>query len=323
MSQQPGFSWSDLAFGDTAPVNRLKATFIAAPRELSPARFKELIKQYLPAGNILLGLAEEDYVLGFENQPQFKVLRAATVAPLIERVNSASSRHKIYSLTYRQRDSKYVFEKLRFRRVVLVNGSWKYAFHTQAPYYVLANRHVPYDMVSPFTDETEARAFEQRTEPLVQERLPKAGRYDERGMLAAAALAASGSYDYSFQTGVALGRGQGNDYELLLASYNRVVPYQTYAMHHGAARERHFSPMHDLNHYDTNHAEVELLIEAGRSKLDLAGTTAFINLLPCPTCARMFSATDIATFVYTEDHSDGYAVKLLEASGKTVRRLVP
>jgi len=120
-----------------------------------------------------------------------------------------------------------------------------------------------------------------------------------------------------------LGRRTTEQYELIATSFNRVVPYQTYAMHNGAAREKNFSPMHDLNHYDTNHAEVELIIKAQKLGIDLHGTTLFINLLPCPTCARMFVSTDIAEFVYREDHSDGYAVKMLETAGKAVRRVVP
>jgi deoxycytidylate deaminase len=111
-------------------------------------------------------------------------------------------------------------------------------------------------------------------------------------------------------------------YKPLGGAFNKVVPYQTYAMHHGSAREKNFSPANDLNHYDTIHAEVALLINAQKNKTDLAGTTLFINLMPCPTCARMLSQTDIEEFVYSVDHSDGYAVKMLEAAGKKVRRVV-
>nr|AIA17188.1 Cytidine and deoxycytidylate deaminase zinc-binding region [uncultured bacterium] len=120
-----------------------------------------------------------------------------------------------------------------------------------------------------------------------------------------------------------MGVKKNGKYKLLATTFNPVVPYQTYAMHHGASREINFSPPHDLNHYDTTHAEVELVIKAQKEKIDLKGTILFINLLPCPTCARMLSRTDIAEFVYVQDHSDGYAVKMLEASGKKVRRLVP
>jgi hypothetical protein len=37
----------------------------------------------------------------------------------------------------------------------------------------------------------------------------------------------------------------------------------------------------------------------------------------------MLSETDIEEFVYSIDHSEGYAIKLLEAAGKKVRRIVP
>jgi deoxycytidylate deaminase len=93
-------------------------------------------------------------------------------------------------------------------------------------------------------------------------------------------------------------------------------------MHHGYAREINFSPANDLNYYDTNHAEVEAVIAAGEQGIDLAGTTLFINVLMCPTCSRLFTSTGIAEFVYREDHSAGYAIQMLQAAHKTVRRLV-
>ena len=80
--------------------------------------------------------------------------------------------------------------------------------------------------------------------------------------------------------------------------------------------------MHDLNHYDTVHAEVDLIVKAQKAELDLHDTTLFINLLPCPSCARMFTQTDIAEFVYVEDHSDGYGFKMLTAANKKIRRIV-
>jgi hypothetical protein len=36
----------------------------------------------------------------------------------------------------------------------------------------------------------------------------------------------------------------------------------------------------------------------------------------------MFCETDIAEFVYSEDHSAGYAIALLEKAGKKVRRVI-
>lgn len=313
------FDWNELAFGSKKPVNELNAIFIAAPRDISTTRFTQLVKEYLPMGNIVLGLAKEQYVDGFGSQPQFKMLQAAAVQSTIDKVSAASKAHKIYTLSYFQRDTAFIFDKLKLKKIVLVRGSWKYPFHTQPPYYVIAQKHLTYEMVSPFASEEEARRYEANVMPQIS--VPK-GTFTAEQMMEHAATVATRSFDYTFQTGVALGRKKGKDYTFLAQGFNKVVPYQAYAMHHGASREINFSPVNDLNHYDTIHAEVDFMINAQRQKIDLAGTTLFINLLPCPTCARMFSQTDIAEFVYSEEHSGGYALKMLEAAGKKVTRIV-
>jgi hypothetical protein len=313
------FDWTDLAFASKKPLSELDAIFIAAPREFSPDRFKQIIKTYLPHGHIILGLAKEPYVLGLENQPQFKMLEAQTVRPIIDQVNIKSP-HKIATLSYFQRDLPFILEKINIRRAVFINGSWYQAFHLHPEYYALTRRRIDYELISPFTSETEAHDY---AAGLPQPPRPTNKLLTEAEMLQSADDIAKYSLAYSeFQTGVSLGRRKGSKYELMLTEFNPVVPYQTYAMHHGASRERNFSPMNDLNHYDVNHAEVQTIVTAGRKGIDLAGTTLFINLLPCPTCARMFMAADIAEFVYREDHSAGYAIKMLELAGKTVRRLV-
>jgi deoxycytidylate deaminase len=312
------FDWSDLAFGSKEPLRELKATFIAAPRELSQKRLTQLIKTYLPGGNIILGLSKEQYVDGFEGQSQFEMLDHETVKPLVDKVN-ASSPHKIVTLHYFQRELPFLLEKIKCRRTVFVNGSWKYLFHTQPQFYTLVNQHIPYELVSPFCDEDEARSY---LDSIKLPALLEKGAYSEVEMLTLADQAATHSFDNGFQTGVSLGERQGDNYRLLATTFNAVVPYQTYAWHYGATREINFSPMHDLNHYDTIHAEVSLIVTAQKRGIDLNGTTLFINLLPCPTCARMFTQTDIDEFVYREDHSEGYAIKMLELAGKKVRRVV-
>jgi dCMP deaminase len=317
------FDWSELAFGSKKPLKELDAIFIAAPREVSVTRFKQLVQTYLPKGNIVLGIAKESYIQGFEDQPQFRTLRQDDVQTIIDKVNTASKKHQIYVLSYFQRDFAHIIEKIPLKHVALINGSWKYSFHTLPQYYILANQRTSFELISPFASEQEAHDYEARVMPEIEANHPfQPGIYDEQEMMAKAGEVAQYSFDYAFQTGVALGKPNGDKYDLLAWSYNSVVPFQTYAMHNGASRETHFSPPHDLNHYDAVHAEVELIVAAGKKGLDLTGTTMFINLLPCPNCARMFVETDISEFVYTEDHSNGYAVHMLEAAGKKVRRLV-
>ena len=313
------FDWNNLAFASKKPLRELNAVFIAAPRQISTERFKQLIKQYLPKSHIMLGVAKEPHVLGLENQDWFRTLQLDDVQAINDKVNQ-EGKHKIHTLEYFQRDLPYILEKVEFTHHVFINGSWYHAFHQRPEHYRLAQRKASYELVSPFIDEAEAKAYAQSLPSAPK--LP-AALLSEQQMLALAGDIASYSLAYSeFQTGVAIGRRQARGYKPLLATCNQVVPYPTYAMHHGASRERNFSPTNDLNHYDVNHAEVAAVVAAGRQKIDLKGTTLFINLLPCPTCARMFTITDIDEFVYTQDHSDGYAVRMLEAAGKRVRRLV-
>lgn len=313
------WDWNDLAFSSKKPINNVCATFIAAARELTTKRLVQLVKAYLPHGNILLGMAKEPFVLGLEGQPQFRMLQPNIAQPLIDKVNAASPTHKIYTLSYYQRDLPFILGKIDIKKAVFVNGSWYRAFHLRPEYYTLAKRGVAYELVSPFTNDAEARAFAANTK---LQSLPKDGLYTQKEMMDLGQQAARHSFAYSeFQVGVSLGRKKGSRYELLGLAHNSVVPYETYAMHHGAAREVHFSPMNDLNHYDAVHAEVMMVIKAQKERINLKGTTLFINLLPCPSCARMFTQTDISEFVYVNDHSEGYGFNLLTTAGKKVTRM--
>lgn len=319
MTQTFDFAWTNLAFGSKKPVSNLAATFIMAPRTLSRRRLVQLIKTYLPKGNVVIGISQEPHVLGLEGQPQFTMLTHTEITPLLQATNAASPKHKLYTLAYSQRDITYVLDKINFARVVLVRGSWYTAFHLRPEYYMLVRQGVPYEMVSPFADEAEALAYATTT---AFTPISLTGKHTAKGMLQLAAQAAQRSYDYAgYQTGVALGHKQGGTYKAVATAHNKVVPYETYAMHHGAVREQHFSPMQDLNHYDTVHAEMQLLATAVTQLTELSGASLFINLLPCPHCARTLSQTPIQEIVYVRDHSDGYAIRLFEATGKTVRRL--
>lgn len=321
------FDWNELAFGNKKPLNSLKATFIAAPRQMSSARFTELLKEYLPKGNILLGVAKEEYIDGFEGQPQFKTLALKDVQGIIDRVDKAGLPHKVYVLHYFQRELVPILQELKFQHVLLVRGSWRYSFHTRPEYYTIVKKRLPYTMISPFRNEDEAREYEKHMKSTFTEQLSPddSVTYSERDMLELANKLAKASYDYSFQTGAALGARlspRSNRYKYVAGGFNKVMPFQTYAMHYGAAREVNFTPPNDLSYYDAIHAEVKLLINAHRFGKDIRDTTLFINLMPCPTCSRMLAESDIAEVVYSIDHSDGYAVRMLEAAGKKVRRVV-
>lgn len=319
------FDWDQLAFASKKPLKQLKATFVLAPRHMSEARLQQLAKDYLPKGNLVIGIAKEKYIEGFEGQPQFASLDLDDVLPLVKKIHQAKTPHKLYVLTYYQRNAVHILEKDLFARVLLINGSWKSAFHNRVEYYTLTSHQIPFAYLSPFVDENEAKSYEKKLSKQLDSIAPthiETVLCTESEILYQAQQISLRSYDYCFQTGATLARKKGSKYQELVKAWNQVVPYETFALHHGSVREKNFSPPGDLNFYDTVHAEVELILSAQQSKLDIKHTTLFINLMPCPTCARMLCETDIAEVVYQYDHSEGYAITMLEAAGKTVRRVV-
>jgi len=315
------FTWSELAFGSKKPLSSLKAIFIAAPREISVKRFTQFVKEYLPIAPIVVGIAAEDYIDGFEFQPQFKTLQQKTIQSVIDKVNASATVHKIHSLTYQQRDLPFILEKVTFLKTVFVNGSWHHSFHTLPQYYTLMNNRIPYTLVSPFSDEAEALQYEADITKQIPEATVKKIMNETELMLAADEVAKQ-SFDNGFQTGAVLAKKTKNGYQLIETGFNKVVPYQTFALLEGASRERHFSPVNDLNHYDTIHAEMMLLTKMLSAQKSVKGLSLFVNLMPCPNCARNLAETDIAEVVYRTDHSEGYAVQLFEKNHKKVRRLV-
>ncbi|MFY9227726.1 MAG: deaminase [Candidatus Microsaccharimonas sp.] len=314
------FDWAELAFSSKRPLSSLKATFIAAPRDISEARFIQLVKQYLPNGHILLGLSKEDFVDGLEGQPQFAMLRSKSIQKTIDTIN-AKSEHKVYTLHYFQRELDTIIEKLTPTRTVFINGSWHLSFHILSTYYLLSRLHISYELVSAFSDEAEALTYEKTMEKKIVSPAI-ASTLTDKEIIELTDEVAKGSYDYGFQTGTILAMKSKAGYQPLLSAFNKVVPYQTYALLHGASRETHLSPTNDANHYDTIHAEMALLVEAHKRNISLKGTTLFVNLMPCPNCARTLAETDIAEVVYRFDHSEGYAADLLQKTNKTVRRIV-
>ncbi len=134
--------------------------FLVAPREISQARFKQIIKHYLPKAPLVIGISKESYVVGFEGQPQFRMLERATIQPIIDQINARSSVSSIEILEYRQSDLVAILSSHNFSRVLLINGSWKFTFQNHPAYQVLKERDIPFKYISPFTDEAEAKAYE-------------------------------------------------------------------------------------------------------------------------------------------------------------------
>jgi deoxycytidylate deaminase len=309
------YDWSKIAFTHENPLRGRAHTFIAVSRDMSDERIKQIIRQYLPLGSIIWGIAKESYISGFEGQPQFATLSLEKLQAWVDKTNK-SSKHKIFILRYNQQDLVHILKPIKAKLHVFVRGSWQHTFHTGAVYYKLVERHKKFEFISPFVSDAEAKEYAKKTK-LLSFVTPKSPLTSAQAMDAVSDIAKA-SYDHSFQVGAMLATAAGGKYSYIAHAHNAVVPYETYAMHHGFTREDNPSPPQDLNHYDTVHAEMMLLIGLVVPK----SSTLFINVMPCPTCARAIVASGISEVYYHLDHSNAYALKLFEASGIRTQRVV-
>lgn len=319
------YYWTNATKDTIGFLRGLKATFIPAPREMSEKRLVELVKDKLKRRNVVLGIQLAEFVDGFDNQPQFRTLPAAPAIRFARKIAEAKLPYGLYVLQYAPNTPvDDIIRAMRPNDVTVVRGSYHTVFHRRSTYDLLKKRSIPFELVSPFVDEAEAKLFLRTVEApmraLVSLRQPH-GFVDEATLMTYSRDIAKISFDYSFQTGAVLAEKTKSGYTLVDAAANDVVPYQTYALHFGNSREENLSPRHDANHYDTIHAEMNLLVRAMKNGVNFEGKTLFINMMPCPNCARTLVKTGLEEVVYSEVHSDGYAVELFGNAGIKTRRI--
>lgn len=324
--------------------------FILAPRQLNPRRCLQLTRQLLAklsSANqprmIVWGASLQPHVAGLTDCPQFRTTSAQDLAAALADLTPADQ-HLIRIINYQPDAELDLVKFLQPKIVIGINGSWHLAFHYRPLYHWLTDTHTQYKLISPFENEAEARAVSAQLAaslPALPTTQTAVGQsYTLAQLFTLAKQFADQSFDYTFQTGAVLARPANfaakrpanfasnqplntadlsrQPWQFLLGANNRVVPYLTYAWHHGASKETHLGPHQDLNYFDTNHAEVELILTALEKNLDLTGSSLIINLLPCPTCARMLTRTPITQVFYQLDHSAGAAHQILTASHKQV-----
>lgn len=342
--------WDQLSVSDKKKLAQQRPILILGSRDISKARIKQLLQEIATHvgskersdqnskkkhslnsdQSLIWGCLENEYIPGLEKSPQFKSLslkKLASVLADFEAGSASSSKNStagtgLSILNYRFQYSHYLIKELKPAAVIAVYGSWHRAFHYTPIYFEINRQRINYKLVSGFVNTREAKKYwkdiSKKLPDLSSKKLNKNDKkYSDEQLLAIAQQASRCSCDYTHQVGAALAK----DGRFVLAAHNRVVPYPTYTLHHGATKEKQLAPPHDLNNFDTNHAEVELVLKAAQKKIDLSNTSLYINLLPCPICARMIARSPINRIVYQHDHSKGYGYKLLTASGKQVERI--
>ncbi len=319
---QPGgmLYWPDLAFKSSKSLPTCDV-FMAAPREMSQQRCAQLLKQLLPKGNLIWGIADEDFIDGFDNQPQYKTLRSDVLKPLVAKVEAQLGPERFRLLRYNQRDVIHVVKKLRPKFTVFVRGSWQFTFHTQPLMYELLRGGRSYEFVSPFCDEAEAMRYAESTKTDAPQAPDATQVLTPEQCMRLAERTARSSYDHSFQVGAVIAAKSNEGYVYRTHIHNRVVPYETFALHHGFAREDNFAAPNDQNFYDTIHAETSALL---RLKPQPAESYAlFVNVMPCPGCTRTIVGSGLISEVYYGlDHSNGYAQRFFTKSGIRTERIL-
>jgi deoxycytidylate deaminase len=280
--------------------------FILAPREMSSQRVKEILRKYLPRGVVYFGITQEEYVAGFEGQPQFRTLARSAVEEL-----AARSGGRLQIVEYRQADAVEIIKKLDFDRAIVVNGSFHRSFHLRPEYQAIVEKPATVRYVSPFVDEAEAIEFALRFPPAEIKAKPP---LDDQKMLEVINQSAAQAFINDFQTAAAIVK----DGQLLTVQHNPVVPYETYAWHFGLSREKHADRPGQSDHYDAVHAETTALIAVRPDQA--RGATIYMRTFPCPHCARNLVFAGIKEIVYELDYGDKYSYNLLDKANVQYRR---
>jgi deoxycytidylate deaminase len=322
---------------EAMPSRSPRVYFILAPREMSEARVRDLIRSLLQkskGGRVIFGIAEEAYVLGHENQPQFRTLKPDYVNTLAKKASNSHT-SPLQVLTYSQKDGVKVIRDLDFTHAIVINGSFARSFHLRPEYAALLAKDAKLKFLSPFLDENEAKQFAQvsieelsevttenetaltRNDGLGERRVQDINLRELFGSEIEAALQeltdlldieSAKSFDNSFQTAAILVKNN----QIIAKAHNTVVPYATYAWHHGAQRERHLCDTGDSSHYDTCHAETAALMQAGPAA---KGADLYCRTFPCPQCARNIVHAGVKSVSYQLDFNDPYSYTLLKAAG--------
>lgn len=315
------FDWNEIAFTNKSDLKKQNYIFISGFRDISTKRLLAIIKDNIPKSNILVGILKEEYIDGFETQAHFKSMKKEKVELLLQKLASVKLPNNIDTIEYFQRDIVSILEKIKPQKVIFINGSWSKSFHLRAEYYALSKNKINYKLISPFDSEKEAIEYSLKikAEFAQKAKFVKTKKYTDSEIYEFITLEAKKSFATDYQTACAL----VDKSKILMLAHNEVLPFETYAFHYGSTKEKNFTPPNDLNHYDTIHAEMRLLIKAMKNNINLKNKSLYINLLPCPTCAKSLSLCGLKQVVYTQDHSEGYALKLFKKAGIKTKRFIP
>lgn len=307
--------WNKLSDKDKKLISKKSITYILGPVNMSVKRIRSIY--HAQKGYILFGCLKDEEIPGLEGSCQFAPLQLKRLTQAFKTIK------KVDILEHFHKDARYIIKELKPQKVLFVNGSWSGPIHYKSMYWKAIDAGAKIDLISPFKDEREAKRYEKKmiTENYEQDMFSERKRYSDRDIMDLTFRISRFSWDWIGQIGAILAR----DGIIKAFAWNRVLPYEAYQMHEGAPREKMQIPSQEMiETHLTNHAECEILEICRRKKISMKDAFLYINIFPCPICAKNLSRTDIKGIVYAHDHNlaNDIGYKALKASGKVLKRLV-
>ncbi|MBN2015389.1 hypothetical protein JW766_00980 [Candidatus Dojkabacteria bacterium] len=292
--------------------------FVAGSMFTTNKKVQEILFENIKS-RILFGCLKDKEIPGLEGSPQFSPMKKDVLKKFLK------NNRNVQILKHFHKDTKNIIKEFKPHKVVFINGSWQGPIHYRSEYWKAIEVGAKIELISPFASEREAKNYEKRiadSQQLTADSLyKKRGKYSDKELMKLASEVSKFSWDWIGQTGAVLAK-KG---KVLAVAWNRVVPYEAYQMFEGSPREENQIPSQEMLETQlTNHAECEILEIARREKINLKGTSLYINLFPCPICAKMLSRSEIGKIVYSQDHNLGNDIgyRILEMSSKNIRRVI-
>lgn len=311
--------WNKLSNTAKSEISKIeKLVFVPGPVQMSDRRIRELVNEY-KSYKILFGCLKDEAIPGLEDSLHFKALD-------LDSLERAQRYEKDVSiLLHFHKDTKNIVKEISPVFVLFINGSWQGPIHYRSEFWKALDVGSRIRLNSPFFGEREAKGYEKEIEKYSSKKYKtlfyKSKKYSDKELLALAKDVSSFSWDWLGQIGAVLARSG----KVKAVAWNRVLPYESYQMHFGSIREANQIPSQEMIETQlTNHAESEILEIARRQKINLKKTTLYLNMFPCPICAKNLSRTEIDMIVYSHDHNLGNDIgyKILDISGKKIKRIV-
>ncbi len=97
------------------------------------------------------------------------------------------------------------------------------------------------------------------------------------------------------------------DRQILVTGYNGSMPGEAHCLDDGECFKRNI-PHQNCDKYDfcrASHAEANLMAQAARRGIAVAGGTLYVTLMPCYSCAKLLSVAGIKDVVYEHEYESG------------------